>query len=34
MHHHYADDTVAYGISSPLFDILLGTQQPRAKTAS
>ncbi|KAL4423877.1 hypothetical protein ABPG75_001178 [Micractinium tetrahymenae] len=34
MHHHYADDTVAYGISSPLFDILLGTQQRKAKAAS
>ncbi|PSC73265.1 fatty acid 2-hydroxylase 2-like [Micractinium conductrix] len=32
MHHHYADDRVAYGISSPLWDVVFGTQ-PRTKTA-
>lgn len=25
MHHHYVDSDTNYGISSPLFDILLGT---------
>ena len=30
MHHHYADDASAYGISSPLFDAVFGTQPSRA----
>jgi len=29
--HHYKDDTVAYGVSSPLWDYLLGTLPNKAK---
>ncbi|KAI7838789.1 hypothetical protein COHA_007404 [Chlorella ohadii] len=31
MHHHFADDTVAYGISSALWDMVFGTQPRRLK---
>ena len=29
--HHYKDDTRAYGVSSPLWDWILGTMPDRSK---
>ena len=34
MHHHFADDTVAYGISSALWDMVFGTQPRRLAGAA
>jgi sterol desaturase/sphingolipid hydroxylase (fatty acid hydroxylase superfamily) len=32
MRHHYDDDHVSYGVSSPLWDYVFGTRAPRQKT--
>jgi sterol desaturase/sphingolipid hydroxylase (fatty acid hydroxylase superfamily) len=32
MRHHYDDDHVGYGVSSPLWDYVFGTRQSREKT--
>ena len=32
--HHFHDDTVAYGVSSPLWDIIFGTMPKRKKKAT
>jgi sterol desaturase/sphingolipid hydroxylase (fatty acid hydroxylase superfamily) len=31
MRHHYDDDHAGYGVSSPLWDYVFGTRQPREK---
>ena len=32
MRHHYDDDHVGYGVSSPLWDYVFGTRAPRRQT--
>jgi sterol desaturase/sphingolipid hydroxylase (fatty acid hydroxylase superfamily) len=34
MRHHYDDDHVGYGVSSPLWDYVFGTRQARQKTGA